>query len=127
MGTVGDLLTPETLGSGLAGLFIAGLIIRSFFKGWIEARSASIGSNTAAAMVSAVSIQWDRDQRELLLQTLVRIADAHELQAQHQKGVAEAASALADKHRQESEEKLDQILERLDKAEQEQRRTPPRR
>jgi len=126
MGTIGTLLTPEAIGTSLAGFFIFGLIVRSFFKGWLEARTATTGSTTTA-MVSAVSIQWDRDQRELLLQTLTRIADAHELQAKFQQDVAEAASALADKHRQNTEDKLGQILERLDQAEQDQRRSPPRR
>lgn len=128
MGTVGNLLTPEAIGTSLAGLFIAGLIIRSFFKGWIEARTqtATMGSNTAA-MMGAVSIQWDRDQRELLLQTLIRIAVAQEVHAKHLEFVAVAAAALADKHRQHTEEQLGEILERLERAENEQKRTPPRR
>lgn len=128
MGTAQSLLTPEGIGTGIAGLLIAGLIIRNAVRGWVEAKSqtSGIGSNTVA-MVGAVSMQWDRDQRELLLQTLIRIADAHELQAQHQRDVADAAATLADRHRQNTEDKLGQILERLDQAEQEQRRSPPRR
>lgn len=129
MGTASTLLTPDIIGYGLAGLLIFGLIVRNFVKGWFEARSqaSSIGSNTAA-MVGAVSIQWDRDQREIFLQTMVRIAVAQEMQAKHQEGVAQAAAALADKHRQHTDNQLEQILERLDKAEVEQDRPPrPRR
>ncbi len=122
-----SLLPTEAISAAIAGLVLLGIIIRQAVKGWLDARAqaAAMGSN-AAAMVGAVSIGFERDQRELMLQYLERIAKAQEEQAIRMKEIAGVQLSIADKHRIEQDEKLDEILARLDEAEQ-QTHPPSRR
>lgn len=106
MGTVGTLLTPEAFVTGISGLVIAGLIIRGFIKGWVEGKTQAVTNNSnTAAMVGAVALTWEREQRELILQTHIRIAVALE----------QIVAQQRDEHERTMEEKLDELLKRMDR------------
>lgn len=100
----------EQVASGVAGLLIAGGILRQVFKGWLDAKAQamSIGTN-AAAMVSAVAIGFDKDERTAILTILERIARGLE-------AISISQASIVDSNRHDMEEKIDFLVSRLDPA-----------
>lgn len=101
----------ETIASGIVGLLTGGAILRSVFKGWIEAKAqaANVGAN-AAAMVSAVSIGFDKDERTAIVSFLERIAKGIE-------AISVSQAALVNEQSKEMDGKLDELLAKMDDAE----------
>lgn len=111
------LLTPEVIASGLVGIIMAGVIARNVLLGYVEGRAKlKETEKSAGPFMAAMGIGWDRDQTELVLQTLVRIAQALELISKSQ----------IDKFQQTTQSKLEDILDRMDQAEAESAKPKPR-
>lgn len=68
-------------------------------------------------MVAAVSMSWDRDMHERLLQVLERMALAAEQQADMQKAMSGSWMSMADRQREAMDQKIDRLLRALDDAE----------
>lgn len=116
-------LSVETVASGVTGLLIAGAIIRQVFKGWIDAKAQTMANGANAAMVSAVAIGFDKEERAHIAQYLERIAKALE-------AISISQAALADEQKNEMDEKLDRLLDKADEAYERKRHqlaNPPRR
>lgn len=98
-------LTPEVIASGIVGIVLASAVLRSFFRGWIEAKAQAQSTGNNAAMVNAVAIGFERDQRELMVQYLGRIAVAIERQS-------EAQVRMSDAQQRDMAAGIDELLER---------------
>lgn len=122
-------LSGETIASAIAGIVVAGAMLRSAIKGYVEGRqqASSLGTN-AAAMMSAVAIGFEKVQRDQLCTDIGRIASALEQSNKHMADISDAQAAQADRRSIDMDGKLDELLERVDRAEREQRLAPlPRR
>jgi hypothetical protein len=122
-------LSLEIIASGVAGLLIAGAALRAAIRGYAEGRqqASQVGAN-AAAMVSAVAIGFEKDQRDKIVHCVERIAAALEVQNKHLGEISESQAAQADRQRQDMDDKLNELLKKVGVAEREQRQTPlPRR
>lgn len=121
-----DLLTglgAEVVATGIVGLLMLGVVVRNVFLGWNEAlKKMKAAESGMTPMATAVAIGWDRDQIERALQTLEAIAEALALNSKHAEAISKAQGILADQFQQSTREKLEDILERLDKAERDQTR-----
>lgn len=122
MSVVSDL-PIDGIAAGVTGVLVAGAAVRAFLKGWLDAKAQTSNvSANAAAMVSAVAMGWDKEERVLALAQLGRIAAASEI-------IAAAQKALADEQKQDMEDKLDKLVALADEARAKklQARRPPRR
>lgn len=102
-------LSVELLVQGLIGLLVLLWALKDAVPAYRAMRAAS---KSADPMVAAMSISWDRDQQERLLQLMERIAKANEVQAERQ-------TALADQQRVDLNDKIDVLMEELRRKERE--------
>ena len=87
--------------------------------------AGQVGCGAAALgnpMVAAVSMAWDRDQQERLMQLIERLVLAHEAQTRHLAGIHESQDAMANKQQAELQERIDELLEKMEKMPAPQRR-----
>jgi hypothetical protein len=120
-------LPLEAVASGVAGLLVAGAMIRAAIKGYIDGRSQTQHLGNTAAMMSAVAIGFDKAQRDQLCLDVARIAKALEDSNLHMSVVAQAQTIQADKHRSAMDQKLDELLEKADQALRQRDQPMPRR
>lgn len=106
-------LSTELLIQGLTGLCILFWVLKDAIKVRRETRQA-VQPNP---MVTAVTMAWDSDQKERLLQLVERLAIAAETQAKLQASMAGSWDALADRQKVELTERFDDLLKALDEAE----------
>ena len=66
------------------------------------------------AILAAVSMAWDRDLQERLLQLIERMVLAHEAQTRHLEGIYKSQEVLADQRQIDMNEKLDDLLARME-------------
>lgn len=92
---------------GLTAFFLAFMAWREARKAKSEVINSPPASSTTSAIVSGVSMAWDRDQQERLLQLVDRMVRAQEK-------IALAQGVLADKQQLDMQDKLDELLERMD-------------
>lgn len=122
-------LTPEMVAGALVGLATIGVVIRGLVLGWYQAQ-INIKANekvttSAGPMATAISMSWDKDQVERALQALEQMAEALTIQLKYSEAIAKSQGILSDSFQHTTQEKLADILERLDHAEVQQHR--PRR
>ena len=106
-------LTPEMVVQGLIGLLLllwAAKDALPLYKSMKNAAHTASATSTTNAMVAAVSMAWDRDQQERLLQIMERIAAANELQARNQ-------TTMADQQRNDMTERMNDLLKALERKE----------
>jgi len=102
-------LTPELFIQGIAAVFL-------ILWAWRDAAKARRDAAKAIApnpMVAAMSMSWDRDQQERLLQIMERMAKALEAQAHYQKEIDKAQGIMVDQRQNEFSEKIDELLDRI--------------
>lgn len=102
-------LTPDLILQGLAALFLG-------LWAWRDARKARTDATKAVApnpVVAAVSMAWDRNQQERLMQIMERMAKAQEEQASFMASIAQAQGIMVDKRQSDFQEKIDELLERM--------------
>jgi ribonuclease HI len=68
-------------------------------------------------MVSAMSMAWDRDMQERMLQIMERMANAAELQATQQRGMAQSWETMTNQRQLEMNERIDTLLQALARKE----------
>lgn len=122
-------LTPEMVAGSLVGLATIGVVVRGLVLGWYQAQ-INIKANekvvsSAGPLATAISMSWDKDQIERALQAIEQIAEALTVQVKHSEAIARSQGILSDSFQHTTQEKLADILERLDHAEIQQHR--PRR
>lgn len=113
-------LTRELVVQGLIGLLLllwAAKDALPTYRSMKNAAKTTSATSTTNAMVAAVSMAWDRDQQERLLQLMERIAAANELQARNQSGMADTWSDMADQQRRDMNERIDSLLKALERKE----------
>lgn len=102
-------LTPDLLVQGLIGASIALWALKDAIPIYRNMKKAAHPD----PMVSAMSMSWDRDMQERMLQIMERMAKAQELQADIQKNMAGSWGSMADQRQQDMSEKIDELMERL--------------
>ena len=100
-------LTNEIVIQGLIGFFLLLWALKDALKARKDTIKAATPTNP---MVAAVSMAWDRDMQQQLLETLERIAQATEAQAS---AISEAQRLLADQEHWQVKESLQDVVERL--------------
>lgn len=80
-------ISLEAIASGIVGLLLAGGLIKRVLDGYIEAKKAT-KSSPAGAMITAMSVSWDRDQQERFLQIMESIDKSLATQAASQVSLA---------------------------------------
>lgn len=121
-------LTPEAVTGIILGCTTLGIVTRSVFVGWTEARARlNSSAGSAGPLASAIALTWDKDQVERALQALEAIAEAMDLQCKFTGAIAEAQGVMSDQFQQTTQSKLNELLDRLDTAETGKRTTPRRR
>jgi len=114
MATVsGFELTPDLLVQGLIGASIALWALKDAIPMYRNMKKASHPD----PMVSAMSMTWDRDMQERMLQILERMASASELQAKQQIEMAASWGVMVDQRQQDMNEKIDGLMVALAKKE----------
>lgn len=117
MATESDfVLTRDLIVQGLVGLFILLWAAKDALPTYRAMKAASKAS-PANAMVAAVSMAWDRDQQERLLQIMERIAAASEKQAHNQANMSGTWSEMADQQRRDMHERIESLLKALERKE----------
>ena len=117
LGLLGSL-TPEIIASGIIGFFMMGVVIRNVVVGWRDAQSKIREKERSSGPLStAFSVGWNADQIERALQTLENIAENLALQVKHTEAISRAQGLMSDQFQQTTQSRLNDILERLDKAE----------
>lgn len=107
-------LTPDLLLQGIAGLLIFFWALKD---AWPLYR-ATKNKTPVDPMVAAVSMAWDRDMQERLLQIMERMAAAQEAQAKNQTAMAQTWGSMEDRQRIEMNERIDELLKALERKEQ---------
>jgi hypothetical protein len=110
-------LNAELIAGGVVGLSMIGVIIRNAVLGWAEARTKLKASEASLGpLATAVAMGWDKNQIEVAIQALDRIAEALETNIRHSEAIAKAQGILSDSFQQTTHMKLNELLERLDDA-----------
>lgn len=109
-------LSIELIAGGLVGFFLFWKAVGQIAKGF---QDASKTAKNIEPIATAVSISWDRDQIERAIQGIEGIKLALVEVAHIQKG-------LADQRTLNMDEKLDMLLEMIDKNEKSERGSHPR-
>lgn len=102
-------LSADLIVQGVASALLVLVGLREFMK----ARRETIKATAPNPMVAAVSMAWDRDQQERLLQLVERMVVAQEAQTKHLAGIHDAQEEIADKRQADMQEKLDELLDRM--------------
>lgn len=111
-------LTPELVAGAFVGFTMVGVIVRNALLGWYEANAKmKEGEKSMSPLINAMSISWDRNQIERALAALEGAAESLEL-------IAKAQSIMSDQFQQTTQSKLNELLEKLARAENPRRRTP---
>lgn len=120
-------LSSEYIAGGIVGLLMLGVLIRNVIGGFREAMKKYNESQKASLgpIASAMSISWDRDQIERALQALETIAENSQEQTRYMSAVSKAQGIMSDRFQTNTQDRLQDILTRLDVAEKNQR--PPRK
>lgn len=100
-------LSIEMVASGIVGLVLFGMMVKRAIEGYIDTRRHMNSSNPNNSMVTAMSVSWDRDQQERLLQMIERIADSLVRQADSQE-------QLVSRQQHDMQTQLDYIVKRMD-------------
>lgn len=98
-------LTSDLLFQGLAALF---LLLWAGRDAW-KARRETLKAVAPNPVVAAVSMAWDRNQQERLIQLVERMTIAMETQAKAQGAMAETESRKLNDH-------IEELLDRLKDA-----------
>lgn len=106
-------LSTELIVQGLAALFLLLWAGRQA----VQARKDTVNATSVNPMAAAVSMAWDRDMQERLLQLLERMAKAAESQAAMQEAMSTSWKAMSDRQREDMNEKIERLLKALDQAE----------
>lgn len=106
-------LTTDFIVPGITGLLLLGWALKDAVPKFREMKNA-VHPNP---MVAAMSMTWDRDMQERLLQIHERMAVALELQAKQQIEMAGSWGAMVDQRQQDMNEKIDDLMRALAKKE----------
>lgn len=107
MASAGGLsLTSDLVVQGLIGLFILLWAVKDAIPKYREMKKASHPD----PMVGAMSMAWDRDMQERMLQIMERMAVASEVQAKSQ-------TAIVDQRRHDMNERIDDLMKALERKE----------
>lgn len=109
----GFSLTNEMVVQGLIGL----LLFFWALKDALPAYRAHKKSSPDNPIVTAMSMSWDRDMQERLLQILERMAAAAELQAKQQISMSGSWQEMSDRQKVEMNERFENLLDALRRAE----------
>lgn len=110
-------LSRELVIQGLVGLFILLWAAKDALPTYRAMKASAQSPSSTNTMVAAMSMSWDRDQQERLLQIMERIAHANELQAKNQTGMADTWSDMAEQQRRDMHERIDSLLKALERKE----------
>lgn len=113
-GISGFELTPDLVVQGLIGVFIFLWALKDAIPRYREMQKAALPPNP---MIAAMSMTWDRDMQERLLQTLERMATAAELQAKQQIEMVGTWDKMADQRQQEMSDRIGDLLQALERKE----------
>lgn len=103
-------LTPDLLVQGLIGASIALWALKDAIPIYRNMKKAAHPD----PMVAAVSMAWDRDMQERLLQIHERMAAALEVQAKLQADMAGSWDQMVDQRQQQMNERIDDLLKALE-------------
>lgn len=106
-------LTPDLAVQGLIGAFIFFWALKDAIPRYREMKKAAQPNPIVAAM----SMTWDRDMQERLLQIHERMAAALELQARQQVEMAGTWDKMADHRQQEMNDRISDLLKALERKE----------
>lgn len=118
-------LSTSLIIQGLTGLCVFFWVFKDAWKHRRDTREAVKTSTTTNPMVTAVTMSWDADQKERLLQIMERIATANERQAASAAGIATAQNTMVDKRQHDMDVRIDTLLKLLAKREEEIRDLSP--
>ena len=106
---VGFDLTPDLVVQGVIGLLVFFWALKDAVPKYREMRKAAHPD----PILTAMSLSWDRDMQERMLQVLERMAKAQEMQAELQKNMAGSWDTMVDQRQQNMSEKIDELMEKL--------------
>lgn len=106
-------LTPDLLVQGIIGALIALWALKDAIPIYRNMKKAAHPD----PMLAAVSMAWDRDMQERMLQILERMATASELQAKQQIEMAGSWGTMVDQRQQDMNEKIDDLMQALARKE----------
>lgn len=110
---VGFDLTPDLIVQGVIGLLVFFWALKDAVPKYREMRKAAHPD----PILTAMSMSWDRDMQERMLQLLERMTIAAELQARQQTEMVGTWDKMADQRQHDMNEKINDLMKILERKE----------
>lgn len=103
-------VTSDLIVQGLIGALLFFWALKDAIPKYREMKKAAHPD----PIIGAMSMAWDRDMQERLLQLIERMAKAQEIQAELQRNMAGSWTTMVDQKQQDMNEKIDDLLRALE-------------